>query len=579
MQHSRHSELESWLRTWVEERYYGLVNKQARFEVLVNNEHFWEAPAAHVGLFSDHGVVHVRDVARQVVQVLDIIHGQLIPARSMERFEGFMKPYAVALALLHDIGMADFSAFGRAMHPEFAAQAVFSPELAPFIEAFWEQDYGGLPSYLRSLAEQGLLDQPAAVVGRELLALSMGHSKSKVPIDVLNNPAALRATAQQSLGTDLPELYRVQQQRKGRSVTGDLPVPAISQAALLRHYYHDFAGESFRWLVSEQPALRTMVEDVIDTLRALRAADALRQRGSVQKTSGGYEVFISQQTGGAIYALRLGSERLYLLETNDHMSAGEANIASTEIDKAGNLRISFHRGAFGSEIALAQAVTSTAIIVKDIRADVIESFRRSPDTILPTGIKAENEIETWLESTDDNPGFAEQVRVALQRMEPPEAPPVDIAPSLQGISERERNRYLAAAEVDWGKEERQALIERMALSGCKLEGLDLHKAFRHVRIAHLAAGEVLVEAGEPAGIVYVPLGGGLVVRPLGGYAQFSVQAWMPLGNTGVIRGALRNGSVYAETPVSTLVIPKAVYLRYWHATYTATELRKQAGLV
>jgi hypothetical protein len=31
--------------------------------------------------------------------------------------------------------------------------------------------------------------------------------------------------------------------------------------------------------------------DVVDTLRALRCVDALCQRGTVQKTSGGYQVF------------------------------------------------------------------------------------------------------------------------------------------------------------------------------------------------------------------------------------------------------------------------------------------------
>src|SRR5215213_2326897 len=115
---------------------------------------------------------------------------------------------------------------------------------------------------------------------------------------------------------------------------------------------------------------------VIDTLRALRAADALRQRGTVQKSCGGYEVFISQQTGGAVYALRLGSDQMYLFEIYDRMSAGEANIASSELGRAGNLRISFHRGAFASDAALMQAVASTAFAVQDIQADVIESFHR-----------------------------------------------------------------------------------------------------------------------------------------------------------------------------------------------------------
>jgi hypothetical protein len=73
-------------------------------------------------------------------------------------------------------------------------------------------------------------------------------------------------------------------------------------------------------------------------------------------------------------------------------------------------------------------------------------------------------------------------------------------------------------------------------------------------------------------MVYVPLGDGLRVVPLGGYASFSVQAWMPLGNTGVIRGAIRNGTVIAERDVGALMIPKDVYLRHWHHTYTEAEI-------
>jgi len=579
MHNNLHNELEEWLRTWVEQRYYIRVNEQARFEMLISNADFWEEPGAHVGLFSDHGVVHVRDVARQIEQVLEIIHGLLIAARPLERFHSFMKPYGIVLAFLHDIGMADFSTFGRAMHPEFAAQAVFSPELEEFVSAIWEQDYGGLASFLQSLARGGALEQPPEIVLRELLALSMGHSKSKVPIAILNDPAALLLTAQQSVGTDLPQLYVAQQQRTSKTAPLNITAFPGRQRDILTRYYTDYERDSFSWLVSPHPEMRALTDDVVDTLRALRAADALRQRGTVQKTSGGYEVFISQQTGGAIYALRLGSDRLYLLETSNEMSAGEANVAGTEIDRAGNLRISFHRGSFGSEAAFTRAAKSTAIIVKDIRADVIESFQRKPGAVLPAGMKPAEAIETWLESTDDNPSFVEVVRTTLESLEPVSSLHVSIAPSLQVTAERERNRYLAATDVDWDEDERRTLLERMAQSGCNVAAVNVRQAFRHVRIAHLEAGEILVEAGEPAAMVYVPLGGGLKVRPLGGYASFSVQAWMPLGNTGVIRGALRNGTIFAEHPVSTLMIPKAVYLRHWHATFNATGLQKHLGLL
>lgn len=590
------------LRDWVERRYYARVNEQARMEALIHDEAFWAAPAHHVGLFSDHGVVHVRDVARQILQVLEVAHGLLLPARPPERFVGFMQGYGVALAYLHDIGMADFSAFGRAMHPEFAAQAVFHPDMDELVGAIWAQGCGGMRDRLQALADAGALGVPPALALREILALSPAHSKSKVPIAVLNDRAALRATIQRSVGADLATLYREQRQRSERPVadtdcpprghvtSGSRAQPAAHgpgapapqpgpphpelSTAVSRHYA-DFRRDSFGWLTADRPELRELADDVIDTLRALRAADALRQRGTVQKTSGGYEVFISQQTGHAVYALRLGGDRLYMLEVGDRMSAGEANIASTEIDRSGNLRVSFHRGAFADEAALEQAILATATIVQDVRDDVIESFRRAKAP--PHGLKPAEQIETWLESTDDHPGFADRVRAELRRMRPSDSGVIDIVPSLTGVPELERDRYLAMTPIEehgaWDLTRRQDLLDSMARAGYKTDGIDPTAAFRHVRLAHLVAGETLVEAGAPATMVYVPLDDGLTIIPLGGYAAFSVQAWMPLGNTGVIRGAVRNGTIVAERPVSALMIPKDVYLRHWHHTYSEDELR------
>src|ERR671933_431873 len=294
MQEPFHEYLPESLCTWVEQRYYAQVNAQARFEVLIDDPRFWEAPRAHVGLFSDHGVVHVRDVARQILLLLDNIHGMLIPTRPPERFDPFMKGYGVTLAYLHDIGMVDFSAFGRSMHPEYAAQAVFTAPFDPWIETLVASNAGGMAARLQSLARSGALAQPPEIVLREMLALSMAHSKSKVPVSVLNDRASLRAIVQKSVGTDLPTLYFRQQQAKG--IAGNTPEPTTAQRELLSRYYADFDRDSFSWLVAGDAEIDSLVEDVTDTLRALRAADALRQRGTVEKSSGGDEEFFSQQT-------------------------------------------------------------------------------------------------------------------------------------------------------------------------------------------------------------------------------------------------------------------------------------------
>ncbi len=114
-------------RTQIEERYLAPINVRASLEQTVHDPLLTQDPEHYPPFFADHGVVHHRDVARQILQVLDTAHGLLIPARAPGRLQ-FMKGYGVILAYLHDIGMSDFSHFGRVVHPGAAPQAVFQPE-------------------------------------------------------------------------------------------------------------------------------------------------------------------------------------------------------------------------------------------------------------------------------------------------------------------------------------------------------------------------------------------------------------------------------------------------------------------
>jgi hypothetical protein len=558
------------LRHWIEQRYYAHVGDQASLERLISDPDFWRAPSEHPALFADHSVVHVRDVAGRVLHVLDSINGVLLPARAPEQLDGFMRGYAVVLAYLHDIGMVDISAFGRRMHPEFAAQAVFSPELDDFVATIWSTNAGGIAQRLLGLAASGALLQPPELVLRELLALSMGHSKSKVPSAALADHGALRSLLQASLGTELPKLYR-RQQGDRRPPSAPPAVPAPAAAANLRRFYADFVGESYGWLVDPAPELRALADDVIDTLRALRCADALRQRGTVQKTSAGYEVYINQRTGYAECALRLHDDRLYLLELPDLMSAGEANLASVELDRTGDLRISFHRGRFASDEALAWAARAAAFAINDIQADVIGSFHGPRHGGRAT--KQAERIQLLLEQTDDNPGFVELVAAALVALNPGLASQIQQTISLTQGSELERARYLAAEELAWDLPRRRALLEQIAQSGQHVAGVDLEAGFRQARLATVGAAEVVIEANVPSAFVYVPFSDGLQIVPLGGYQPFVVRAWMPVGTTGVVRGAVRNATVIADRELSLLIIPKEIYLQHWHRPYTASELQ------
>jgi CRP-like cAMP-binding protein len=100
-------------------------------------------------------------------------------------------------------------------------------------------------------------------------------------------------------------------------------------------------------------------------------------------------------------------------------------------------------------------------------------------------------------------------------------------------------------------------------------------AFEGVRLTVAGTGEVVMAAGEQAGLVYIPLGPGLRVEPLGGYPPRDLPAWSPVGTTAVISGAPRNGTVIAEHPVELLMIPRDTYLRHWYRPYSLDEFIHQ----
>lgn len=558
------------VRERIEQAYYARVHQQAKLENLIRNPYFMQETATHPAFYSDHGVVHVRDVARQILRVLQTINGILIPHRTTRQMELFLHGYGVALAYLHDIGMRDLSPFGRAMHPEFAAQSVFDGSLDDVISIMWNDNCGNIAWYLTQLARRELLIRDPQIIFRELLAMSIGHSKSKVPVTVLDNPTALRKLMQATLSQNLRHLFSQQQNAKG------IPLPEAfsfdeETPLYLQRYYADFDRESFDWLTDEKEEVKQLAGDVTDTLRALRCADAFRQRGTLERTSGGYEIYTSQKTGNCVIALRLEGKKLYMMELpNNPDGAGEANIASSEFNPEGNIRISFHRGAFDSPDAQNRSSHSTAHVIGDFLRDTVESFWRA--TPIPS-LKTADEILILLERTDDDPRFAELVQDQLCQQNPGFRDQVRIVPSLRNVSDLERDRYLTARDLDWNSARRQDLLDKLNDTGQKFTSFDPAKGFEHVRLAELKNDEKLIEAGSPSAFVYIPLGDGLKIIPLGGYQSFSVTAWLPLGTTGVIRGDVRNADIVAQQHISVLMIPKEIYLQYWYVPYSPLEVK------
>jgi hypothetical protein len=556
------------LQAKIDQRYYAQVNAQAGFEQLIADPLLLADPDSQVGLFSDHGVVHRRDVALQTIELLDTVHGVLIPSRSPERLL-WMRGYGVLLACFHDIGMRDFSPFGRKMHPEFACQAVFDPEAEDIVQGLYQEDRAGVIHRLKHLAGQGHLKQPVQTVFRELLSLSIGHSKSKMPVTILNSPTTLRSTLIEVISINLQTLHRRQMGGRPDSNSAE---ESLAMGGINSHpfrFYRDLTGEAYSWLTSNHPAVKDLIVDAIDSVRVLRAADAMRQRGTVLKTSGNYEVFIDQRSGNAIYGLRRGDRQLFLLELKGSLFAGEANIASSEITPAGDLRISFHRGSFSDARATRYAAECAALVVDDIQRDVIDGFVR------PVGADSAIDSKSMrivLEETDDNPDFVAQVQKKVRLIRPEVDGRLVIAPSLHNASALERDRYLAAGTPSWDLTSARRALQRIGLSGHPLKDIDAEIAFAHVRLTFLAEGEKLIEANGPSAFVYIPLSAGLEITPMGGYRSFQVQPWIPLGITGVIRGDKRNATVIARQPLTLLMIPGNVYLRHWHRTHSPESL-------
>jgi hypothetical protein len=335
-----------------------------------------------VALYADHGVVHARDVALMLLQVLDTANGRLIPTRAPDRL-GWMKAYGVLLACLHDIGMADCSPVGRAIHPEFATHVVLGPELDCILRQL-RDDAGGIAARIIRLGRAGALGgrAPEAVL-REARALANCHSKSKVPTELLNDPGALRRAMLAAATAEVPA-------RTGR------PGPLHAD---------------FTWLEMATGPGRELVEDVVDTLRGLRCADALRQRGTALKTSGGDEIFVDERSANAVYALRPDPAHLY-----GRRRRGEPRQQPTRCRRRPACLLPPRRVPRRRDDAQGGAERGAGCGGHPGRRDrQLCAERRRRGSRAAAG---HSDIRILIESADENPAFARQVRVELGHLDP-----------------------------------------------------------------------------------------------------------------------------------------------------------------
>lgn len=515
------------LRQEIEARYWAPIGLASAVERFIDDPALYAAPDRHPALFSDHGVVHVRDIAGSAAQLAMRLPASLLPLPRRER----VRDLAVLLACFHDIGMVEPSAAGRRVHPQFAAQTVLGPGFDDLADALWQADAAGLRT---AVLAAGLPPR----VAREVMALTLAHSKSAVPAPLLDDRATLRRLMVYATTTPLA----LQRERGLPLPRQALPGPAP-------------AGDGFGWLL----AAHDLVDDVIAAVRVLRAADALRQRGTTLRTSAGYEVCTDRATGEAVVGLRTADHRMHLLlRFHNPISAAEANLRSTGIADDGALAVEFYRGAFAQAGVRAPLLQVTADVVADIEADALGSFAAG----------AEHPVR--LGGAPDDAGFAHELAALLVQRHPRLAgrvqvvagePPVPAGPLPGWCS----GPALAQPAGD--------LFAALHAHGLNVAALDRDAALAGTRCVQVAAGTQVLHAGSQAAFVVVPLATGLVLQPTGGYPPQPLHPWLPLGVTGVVRGGERNAGVVAQQALPLLLIPAAHYLAQWFRPYDLPGLR------
>lgn len=566
----RAAELDRYLprpvRAYLEERFWRPIEAQATLEVLRDDPRFLADPGRHPAIFADHGVVHVRDVAIGLVRLLDTINGVLLPRRPPPR-QHFVQALGVGLAYLHDIGMVDMTAAGRRVHALFAAHEALGPDVGPLVDQLLAP--GPVRARLEEVAERAAFVVPLETVVREMLAMCAGHSKSAVPAEVLDDRPALRRLLQRMVFTSL-EAMRANQKLPRAADTSPLLVDANGRA-------YDDPSRSFAWLTASSGPQAELADDVIDAVRALRAADVLRQRGTVLRTSGGFELCMDAETARAVCTLRPATgDAAYVITYDDIRGAGEANISAAFVTLQGHLRIAFHRGSFGSEKAEQLAAASVAGVIADIQADVIPSFAGSAVSDgLAAPLRAIDDVQIQLERPDDRPAFADDVAALVATSDPVVSLRLVTVADTAGAAPAEQRRFFAAEPLDGTGPDADELLRLLAEHGVQTTGIDRARAFAEACRATIRPDEVLVAPGSPPSFVYVPTGPGLVVRPGGGYAPAPLPPWVPVGTTGVIRRAERNSEIVAERDVDVIMIPGELYARAWLHPIRVDELAER----
>jgi hypothetical protein len=526
------------LRLLIERDYWTDVEFRTSLDELAKDANFRTNPSGHIGLFSDHGVRHARDVALRTLDLITMLHGTTIATRPTERIE-FIQGCAVVLAYLHDVGMS--APISRKFHAQYASQLVFQDEFATVLSQLLDTNAGLLSSTIEKVNAKAPFGTSTRQVAQEVLATAVCHSKSCVPAAVMHDRTLLRDALLKSATQDLTD--------EAIAATDQTQTPAITANTANTGTRTD-EQQRFEWIVTNHPDIAAFADDVLDAARIVRMADAMRQRGATLRTSAGNELLVDGRTGSATAVLRSNDRASAFLTRFDcPISVGESNLQTATLRSPNALSFVFHRGSFDTPDIEDNVAAACVVAIDDIQRDVLE-------------IMFDDTVRIEIVAPGDNPAFADRVQAHLIRRAPTMALRIDIVPATIDVANPPafdwRNRG-----IPFDESQIPHCMAQLQRAGMHPQHSEHPDFFAGVACVRVARGEAIIKTHEAPEFVVVALGHGLLAEPLGGYAPEPIQPYVPVGIVGVLRGDDRNATVRCLQDLDILVIPRDHFLKHW----------------
>jgi hypothetical protein len=507
----------------------------------------------------DHGPNHGRNVVENASDLIETAQERGLIERRTGARAGTMELMTRVNAGMHDIWMQDLTQAGRPLHPARAAREAFSRGLDAAASDILAERVDGHRTLQEALVrDYGVAAADVPRVMREMMSLSYGHSKSAVPLETLDSPSLMRKT--------MKDVVRAQEAGK--------------ETPFESHYAPgSFDRVAYDWLETN-PKLSA---DMIDAVRILRPADAMRWRGpNDSRSSNGSSIGVAVIDGEVTTFMRMAdaeSGRTYMVRFDSPISMGEANTRYTSVNAKGELTLGLDKGSFGSEANDRVMARGSAHVILDVGQDWVGSFRGVERKPIVVELPAER-----------SPQFKKMLQDGLQealaelrhkgkdtRLASRVVENVVFVESASGAAKAPGSRAPPAELIRYGNGKpfdpagRRApeLLKLIGDNGVDVSALDASRAFEGARVITLAPGEELIKKGTGGEFVYVLMEGELKTVLGRGYAAHPLPKGVPTGEMAVISGNARSADVSATQASRVLAIPKATYLAEWtKAFYT-----------